>query len=165
MKIGKKFTFIALFLSLVLMLTACTRSEMIDYSELNRRLKRENKSFAFSEENVFYGSGVYFAPYSLLSPEDMLLAMGENEKGQLTKVTLTASRGEATDEIKQMFSEFAKALTAAFVPEKYSESLLGTLEEYGKLSFTDCIKKAVSGRYTLWLCSNTLGVSMIIIRE
>lgn len=151
--------------ALLMLFSGCTRSERADYSELNRRLAKEDKAFCFNENDVFFRDGVYYAFYSVLSDDDMLLTMKENDDGRLTCVSLTSSGNEAAgEESKTVFSRFAAALTRAFVPPENAQELLKAQEEYMPFLFTERFEKAQSGRYTAELFSDPAGVSLILTR-
>lgn len=166
MKKNKKTVMCLLLAFLCVLFSGCTRSERIDYSELNRRLKKEDKAFSFSEKDVFFRDGVYYAFYSVLSEEDMLLTMKENDEGRLTCVTLTVLGGDAvTEELKTAFLRFSAALTASFALPENAGELIEAQKEYYPVLFTECFKKAQSGRYTAELFCDPAGTALILTRS
>lgn len=145
-------------------LCSCARSERIDYSELDRRLKKDSARYKVNEKELLFSDSVYFAFLSLRSQDDILLTMKEDTEKKLTQVTVTASGDDGSEEFKQEFTAFACAVINAFAPEKDAGTLAETQREYTEELFSECFKNAESGHYTLELFSDPLGISVILTR-
>lgn len=146
------------------LLTSCTRSERIDYSELDRRLQKENALYTVNETDILFSDSVYFAFLSLKSEDDILLTMKEDEEKKLVQVTVSASGDDTSEEFRESFTDFACAVIRAFLPEEYSAALTQAQEGYKELLYTECFENAQSGRYTLGLFSDPIGISVILTR-
>lgn len=161
MKNVKKSLCVPLVLLFALVLCSCARAVRVDYSELDRRLRKENELYAVNEKEILFSDPVYFAFLSLVSEDDILLAMREDGEKKLTQVSVTAGDG-VPEGFKKTFTDFTAAVIRAFVPEKDAPSLLETLGGWEELLYTERFGRAESGRYTLELFSDPIGVSVIV---
>lgn len=162
MKRNKFVPALALFLLTCLFFGGCTRAERVDYSALNRRLKRIAPAYEFNEDEIFFNDSVYYAFYSVLSRDDMLLTMTEDEELRLISVSLTASGNDTSPEFRNAFLSLAAAAADAFAPPAEAEGLKRSIGGYRDILFTERFEKAESGRYTVELFSDPVGVSVII---
>lgn len=163
----KRYNFVpvlALFLLPCLFFGGCTRAERVDYSGLNRRLKQIAPEYEFNEDEIFFNDSVYYAFYSVLSRDDMLLTMTEDEDLRLIAVSLTASGNDTSEEFRNAFLSLAAAVADAFAPPVEAEELKRSVNGYRDILFTERFDKTESGRYTVELFSDPIGVSVILSR-
>lgn len=164
MKIYKSVLCFLLCLPLCTRLSACTRSVRIDYSELNRRLKAENKAYAFTETEAFFSDSVYFAFLSLQHENDVLLTMKEDAEKKLTQVTVTAAAEEPKEGFTRVFTDYAAAVIGAFIPETDAGGLETELRKWEALLYTECFRNYECGKYGMRLFSDPIGISVILTR-
>ena len=143
----------------------CTESERTDYSELNRRLKRENEAYGFCEEELLYNEGVYYAVTALPPGKKVLLTMREDEEGRLDQITVTASGEDVPDGFAEVCTDYCAAVVRAFVPSGDDVPLAAAVGGYTHILYTECVRRERSGMYTMELFSDPVGISLLITRS
>lgn len=142
------------------LLCSCARTQRFGLGELERRLCKADRRFAFQMEDVFRADGIYHVFYRT-DNGTLLLKVTEDERRRIDGISLTMT---GTDEdTARAFSDLACALTEVFWPEEHradAKAALGLADTAA--FFTDETLTAACGRYEAEFFKTAQGVSLML---
>lgn len=112
----RKLTAILISAVWIVLLCGCSVRGGHDYSSLERRLKKEDKSFAYDTDRSYFDCGAYYFYYSFRSPDDLLLKLPVDEAHLLTGAAVTV-RNAGVLTPKEEFMKMCAVVLAEFFPE------------------------------------------------
>ena len=147
-------------LTALALLCSCARTQRFGLAELERRLCKADRRFAFQTEDVFREDGIYHIFYRT-DNGTLLLKVKEDERRRIDGISLTMA---GTDkDAARAFSDLACALTEAFWPEENladAKAALGLADPAA--FFTDETLTAACGRYEAEFFKTAQGVSLML---
>ena len=162
LNVTKKSVQILFMFILIIAAASCTVEERVDFSELIRRMSRQEDTYGIAVEEAFFSDDEWFLFVELQNSENILVTGKEDESRLLTRVCVSIVTGEMQGK-EDVFLRFCENAASAFVKEGQSENVLSGSHIYDDgVLFSDGAYFSEYGRYKTSLFTADAGNTFVI---
>ena len=152
-----------LFIFIFIIITAsCSLDERVDFSELIRRMNRQDDTYELLIEDAFFSDDEWFLFADTLADCDAMITGTEDENKLLTRVSVSVVNYEMQGQ-QEVFLKLCENIAAAFVRPDNLEAVMNGCHIYDDgVIFSDGAYFFEYGRYKTSLFGSDIGNTFVI---